>query len=270
MASNGTIRGPRTQFVLGGRYGVEQNLFGSNHLSHYGVKGMKWGVRKDRRTSTPQFSSKENKLVTTRQYKLEQNKKAILSSAKKSADGRFIVNSFQARQLDAIDKELGQGKYKPTTNKPAVVQDNKGQNVSEKSDIRGFESMTDDELKAKVNRLNLEKQIMDLTNPKKEQTDPNAELRKIVEEIRLKSEYKKLTTPPAAPKETTLGEKFVKGAIGTGGKLAGTLATTAGMAAVATIVLPKLAGKPVAKGAFLNEMIRRTSAQKKEEKKEAK
>ena len=161
---------------------------------------MKWGVRKDRGTSTPRSSSKENALVTTRQYKLEQKKKAILSSAKKSADGRFIVNAFQARQLDTIDKELGQGKYKPKTNKPAVVQDNKDQNVSEKSDIQGFESMTDDELRAKVNRLNLEKQIMDLTNPKKEVYDPNAELRRIVEEVRLRSEYKKLTTPPAAPK----------------------------------------------------------------------
>lgn len=94
---------------------LDEEYVDSDELSHWGIKGMKWGVRR--------YQNKDGSLTPA-----GKKRRAKLSSELEKLDGKS-------------DKE---GASKP----------------------KKIKEMTDDELRAAVNRLQLEKQYRDLT-PKK-------------------------------------------------------------------------------------------------------
>ena len=97
-------------------------------LAHYGVKGMKWGVRKDRKSSSGSGA------IARRRAKRAANK------AQKEAD----------RSLPASEDAT-----------KAKVARRKARNAS--TDV-----LSNEELQHLVNRLNLEKRFADLTDPTKD------------------------------------------------------------------------------------------------------
>lgn len=116
----------------------EYNYNNSDELFHYGVKGMRWGVRKSRPTSGGNKKSKKKSLFSK------------MSDKKKKA-------------------EKAKEKPKEETQEP------------EKK--KSVKDMSDAELRAKISRLQLEKQYADLSR----QTEPVSKGKKFVEGIMTKS-----------------------------------------------------------------------------------
>lgn len=116
----------------------EYNYNQSDELFHYGVKGMRWGVRKSRPTSGGTKKSKKKSLFS----KMSDKKKKAAKAKEKS---------------------------KEETQEP------------EKK--KSVKDMSDAELRAKISRLQLEKQYTDLSR----QTEPVNKGKKFVENIMTKS-----------------------------------------------------------------------------------
>ena len=114
----------------------EYNYNNSDELFHYGVKGMRWGVRKSTPTSGGTKKSKKKSLI------------AKMSDKKKKAK-------------------------KEKTKEEA-------QEAEKKKSVK---DMSDAELRAKISRLQLEKQYSDLSR----QTEPVSKGKKFVENIMTKS-----------------------------------------------------------------------------------
>ena len=107
------------------------------YLLHYGVKGMKWGVRKDRRSS--------NVLGTA--FRITHP--VTYTLAKKSASGiRRMKNSSQ---------------YKNATNRYRNLTGSRRSNALKEARRKDINSMSNQELNDIVYRLNLERNYRSLT-----------------------------------------------------------------------------------------------------------
>mgnify|MGYP004455753957 FL=1 len=139
-------------------------------LYHWGIKGMKWGVRRF------------------------QNPDGSLTPAGKK---RYSV-------------EGGEGEEKP--------------NYAPKAPKKSASDYTDDELRAQINRMQMEKQYRDLagqTNVRED--DPNKELKLQRERLQLQRDVKNLK------KEINSGQTFVGGVLSDAGKKALTTMATGAM-----------------------------------------
>ena len=116
----------------------EYNYNNSDELFHYGVKGMRWGVRKSTPTSGGTKKSKKKSLI------------AKMSDKKKKAE---------------------------------KVKEKPKEETQEPEKKKSVKDMSDAELRAKISRLQLEKQYADLSR----QTEPVSKGKKFVEGIMTKS-----------------------------------------------------------------------------------
>lgn len=84
---------------------MEKNL--SNELEHYGVLGMKWGVRKDRISSSTGKKKKKTsmkaKLAKIKKEQAEKRRKAILDDPRKLYRNR---KKFTKEEIDAAMKQF--------------------------------------------------------------------------------------------------------------------------------------------------------------------
>ena len=107
-----------------------------NHLAQYGVRGMKWGVRK-RRSASVDLIDRSGKRTP------------IKYDPKKTSVSKDGIVSTSKREAKSVQKQIDRTKV-PNTFK------NKPQN----------RRMSDAELRSKLNRLQMEKQFKELTaNP---------------------------------------------------------------------------------------------------------
>ena len=107
------------------------------YLLHYGVKGMKWGVRKDRRSSS----------VLGTAFRITHP--VTYTLAKKSASGiRRMKNSSQ---------------YKNATNRYRNLTGSRRSNALKEARRKDINSMSNQELNDIVYRLNLERNYRSLT-----------------------------------------------------------------------------------------------------------
>lgn len=110
----------------------------SNELAHYGVKGMKWGVRKDRPSSGSSTTRKKKTTAKSAVVKKKKSAKTEPSAGRKAIDA--MVEKRKTRKAEKAAAEAA----KKAKRKP----------VSE---------MTDEELNAAIKRLELEKKYKELS-----------------------------------------------------------------------------------------------------------
>ena len=110
-------------------------------LYHYGVKGMKWGVRKDRPSGSSRGGALQTAFKVTHPLTYMAGKKARGASYKiaNSKKTRSAINRY--RNLTGSRQSAATKKYR-------------GKNI---------DGMTDADIKKAVNRMNLERQYRDLT-----------------------------------------------------------------------------------------------------------
>lgn len=118
-----------------------------NELYHYGVKGMKWGVRKARPKSGN--SSKTKKLQTS-----SNSKKSMASS---------VYSGTKTAVSKVVDKRKASKERKIAEEKALKAkQEAEAKAKAEAERKKNPKNLTDDELRERISRLELEKRYRDL------------------------------------------------------------------------------------------------------------
>ena len=130
------------------------DVFGDNYLAHYGVKGMKWGVRKNPVTGNGRKVSSKVKA------RLKRVSKRTISSAKSN------VEATKAR----IKERMQRKKDKKQLNRELEEVRSEGKKNSKTLNTRQIKDMSNDELRARINRIKLENEYLEKTRTRSDKT----------------------------------------------------------------------------------------------------
>lgn len=132
----------------------EYILTSDGQLYHWGIKGMKWGVRRYQ-NKDGSLTAKGRKRYNDEVEKLKERERVIKNKERVKAKQDKLA--AKKAELDARDKALKDAEEakKPKKEKPA-----KGKHISDKK--KSIADMTDDELQKLINRARLEDQYKQL------------------------------------------------------------------------------------------------------------
>lgn len=123
-----------------------------NELNHHGIKGQKWGLRR--------YQNKDGTLTPAgkKRYAEEMNrlkKEEQILKNKQRTKAQLDKLSAKEQEIKALKKAAkGKAPAKPEVEKPAA-------NIHESIGKKKVKDMTDDELRALTNRMQLEKNYRD-------------------------------------------------------------------------------------------------------------
>ncbi len=144
-----------------------------NELYHHGIKGMKWGVRR-----TPEqlghkrmrFRDRQRRNESDEEYKERMKQRAQERKAKAESQARIKQKKLEIREQEATQRYLIRSQERlrkeeaRSRERLKKVSDKKTESNFEKDEkAKSTRSLTDDELRAAIQRMQLEKQYKELT-----------------------------------------------------------------------------------------------------------
>ena len=125
----------------------------SDELSHHGILGQRWGIRR--------YQKKDGSLTPAglKRYGSEANFKKI-----QRAEAKAQKESEKAKYRAKTEAEIAKINKKYKINKPdEKKEETKAKEGSSKPKAKTINEMTDDEIRARINRIQLENQLKSLT-----------------------------------------------------------------------------------------------------------
>lgn len=135
--------------------------FSEDILEHYGVKGMRWGVRKDRKKSSDKKTSATGSVGDSVKKAISNTSSSVKSVVKKRKEKRAAAVAEAERQ-----EEL----QKPLSDALKKHKKNSSNTINEK-----YKNLTNDDLRALNERMRLEKEYDELAASRAKQNRTTAE-----------------------------------------------------------------------------------------------
>lgn len=127
----------------------------NNTLTHWGVKGMKWGVRR--------YQNKDGTLTPAGKKRYDRD---IQDNNSKKKDNRIVIDGPNARRW--VKEDVDRTKKVVDSTSTLVKELDKVENATRSSYVKrhvDLSEMSDQELRDRINRANLERQYLSSLEP---------------------------------------------------------------------------------------------------------
>lgn len=128
----------------------------NNELAHYGVLGMKWGVRR--------YQNADGTLTPAGKKRYDRD---IAENNAKKKDNRIVINGPDAKRWSREDTERSKDVVDSTRNMVKELEKINSKKPKVKRETLDLSNMTDKELRDRINRVLLENQYNDMFAPQK-------------------------------------------------------------------------------------------------------